>query len=70
MVCPSCTHREPSASFAVSGVKPQAKSRITIVGRGYLEITIPYFSQMAKVEQGEVRRIHLPRTPVNNGKER
>jgi hypothetical protein len=26
MVCPSCTRREPSASFAASGVKTQAKS--------------------------------------------
>jgi len=25
MVCPSCTGREPSASFAASGVKTQAK---------------------------------------------
>jgi hypothetical protein len=26
MVCPSCTHRELSASFAASAVKTQAKS--------------------------------------------
>ena len=26
MVCPSCTHRETSASFAASAVKTQAKS--------------------------------------------
>jgi hypothetical protein len=28
------------------------------------------FAQMAKVEQGEVRRILLPRTPVNKGNEK
>jgi hypothetical protein len=26
MVCPSCTHREPSASYAASAVKTQAKA--------------------------------------------
>jgi hypothetical protein len=31
MVCPSCTHRGPSASFAATGVKTQANPTVTLV---------------------------------------
>ena len=37
MVCPSCTHRETSASFAATGVKTQAKlAHVAGAARGTL----------------------------------